>query len=111
LPFDDVPRSGPVCGGPSGSATVPTPGFLTPSPASWLDRARGFVSPRCRPWALFSLQSVPLASGRAPLVGAAGSFIVLPGEPHVRRPRSCRSRPSPTRATFGRRPWPDPVPS
>jgi len=36
LPFDDVPRSGPVCSGPSGSATVPTPGFLTPSPVSWL---------------------------------------------------------------------------
>jgi hypothetical protein len=36
LPFDDVPRSGPVCSRPSGSATVPTPGFLTPSPASWL---------------------------------------------------------------------------
>jgi hypothetical protein len=36
LPFDDVPRSGPVCSRPSGSATVPTPGFLTPSPVSWL---------------------------------------------------------------------------
>lgn len=35
-PFDDITRSGPVCGGPSGSATVPTPGFLTPSPVSWL---------------------------------------------------------------------------
>jgi hypothetical protein len=41
--------------------TVPTPGFRTPSPVSWLDRACGFVSPRCRPWALVSLQSVPLA--------------------------------------------------
>jgi len=109
LPFDDVPRSCPVCGGPSGSATVPTPGFLTPSPASWLDRACGSVSRRCRPWALVSLQSVPLASGRVPLVGAAGSLAVLPGRTPVRRARSCHLRPSPTRATFGRRPWPDPV--
>jgi len=36
LPFDDVTRSGPVCSGPSGSAAVPTPGFRTPSPVSWL---------------------------------------------------------------------------
>jgi len=35
-PFDDITRSGPVCGRPSGSDTVPTPGFLTPSPVSWL---------------------------------------------------------------------------
>jgi hypothetical protein len=109
LPFNDVPRPGPVCGGPSGSTTVPTPGFLTPSPVSWLDRARGFVSPRCRPWALVSLQSVPLASGRAPLVGAAGSLAVRPGRTPVRRARSCHLWPSPTRATFGRRPWPDPA--
>jgi hypothetical protein len=89
--------------------TVPTPGFLTPSPVSWLDRACGFVSPRCRPWALVSLQSVPLASGRTPLVGAAGSLAVRPGRTPVRRARSCHLWPSPTRATFGRRPWPDPA--
>jgi len=92
-----------------GSATVPTPGFLTPSSVSWLDRACGFVAPRCRPWASFSLQSVPLASGRVPLVGAAGSLAVLPGRTPVRRARSCHLWPSPTRATFGRRPWPDPA--
>ena len=109
LPFDDVPRSGPVCSGPSGSATVPTPGFLTPSPVSWL---RSSLRVCCAPLpslGSFSLQSVPLASGRAPLVGAAGSLAVLPGRTPVRRTRSCHLRPSPTRATFGRRPWPDPA--
>jgi len=108
-PFDDITRSGPVCGRPSGSDTVPTPGFLTPSPVSWLRSSLRVCFAPQPSLGFCSLQSVPLASGRAPLVGAAGSLAVLPGRTPVRRPRSCRPRPSPTRATFGRRPWPDPV--
>lgn len=87
-------------------------------------RPRGFSPPRrfpgsielaglFRPAAVPGLQSpfraFPSRSGRAPLVGAAGSLAVLPGRTPVRRARSCHPRPSPTRATFGRRPWPDPV--
>lgn len=108
-PFDDITRSGPVCDGPSGSAAVPTPGFLTPSPVSWL-RSSSRVCFAPQPSLGFvSLQSVPLASGRAPLVGVAGSLVVRPGRAPVRRSRSSHLRPSPTRATFGRRPWPDPA--
>lgn len=60
-PFDDIPRSGPVCSRPSGSATVPTPGFLTPSPVSWLRSSSRVCCAPQPSLGCCSLQSVPLA--------------------------------------------------
>lgn len=69
LPFDDVTRPGPVCDGPSGSATVPLPGFLTPSAASWLDRACDLLLVgRCRP-GFSPFRAFPSRGSRAPRRG------------------------------------------
>jgi hypothetical protein len=65
----------------SGSTTVPTPGFLTPSPVSWLDRARGFVSPRCRPWALSPFRAFPSRQVAHPSSGLLAPLPFVPVEP------------------------------
>jgi hypothetical protein len=92
-----------VCHGSDPGVSHPLAGFLAPLELAGLFRPAA-VPGLCSPFRAF-----PSRSGRAPLVGAAGSLVVLPGQTLVRRPRSCRPGPSPTRATFGRRPWPDPV--
>jgi hypothetical protein len=61
--------------------TVPTPGFLTPSPVSWLDRACGFVSPRCRPWALSPFRAFPSRQVAHPSSGPLAPLPFVPVEP------------------------------
>jgi len=81
----------------------PLAGFLAP-----LELA-GLLRPAAVPGLSSPFRAFPSRSGRAPLVGVAGSLVVRPDPALVRHPRSCHLLPSPTRATFGRRPWPDPA--
>jgi hypothetical protein len=109
LPFDDVPRSGPVCSRPSGSTAVPTPGFLTPSPVSWLrSSSRVCCAPLPSLGCLLPSERSPRVRSRTPRRGRW-----LPCRSSRSDPGAARAvlspRPSPTRATFGRRPWPDPA--
>jgi hypothetical protein len=93
----------------SGSATAPTPGFLTPSPVSWLrSSSRVCFAPQPSLGSALPSERSPRVRSRTPRRGrwlpCRSSRPAL-----VRRSRSCHLRPSPTRATFGRRPWPDPA--
>jgi hypothetical protein len=92
-----------VCHGSDPGVSHPLAGFLARS------SLRVCFTPLPSLGSRLPSERSPRDTGRAPLVGAAGSLVVLPGRTPVRRARSCHLWPSPTRATFGRRPWPDPA--
>jgi hypothetical protein len=87
-PFDDVPRTSPVCSGSSCSAAVPLSGFLDLSAVSWHVRAWRpcFVPP---PPVGFSLQSVAPRWDRVRLSASLAPLQLSTAVPEVRctRPR------------------------